>query len=213
MGWRRRRSDGGRGTGDNCAILTARMSDLTARIASAVVVDPRHQPRDAVRFGAMVTLRTLSGEHARESVGSRSSVSTRRRWPAAASPSPRRSLARFSDAEWGTPPPSTPLAARSCCRWCRSTTQQAEMAAVAWARGREDHMLRLRPYPRGRSPPRPRPTTLLALRGGGRLPHGLELAPRLLPGQSQAVIVIIALGLALLGRLSRGGGHEGRPRA
>ncbi len=42
------------------------MSDLTARIASAVVVDPRHQPRDAVRFGAMVTLRTLSGEHARE---------------------------------------------------------------------------------------------------------------------------------------------------
>jgi transcription elongation factor GreB len=48
------------------AILTARMSDLTARIASAVVVDPRHQPRDAVRFGAMVTLRTMSGEHAPE---------------------------------------------------------------------------------------------------------------------------------------------------
>ena len=34
------------------AILAARMSDLTARIASAVVVDPRYQPRDAVRFGA-----------------------------------------------------------------------------------------------------------------------------------------------------------------
>jgi transcription elongation factor GreB len=48
------------------AILSVRMSDLTARIASAVVVDPRRQPRDAVRFGAMVTLRTLSGEHARE---------------------------------------------------------------------------------------------------------------------------------------------------
>jgi len=31
--------------------------------------------------------------------------------------------------------------------------------------------------------------------------YGLELAPRLLPGQSQAVIVIIALGLALLGAL------------
>jgi hypothetical protein len=31
--------------------------------------------------------------------------------------------------------------------------------------------------------------------------YGLELAPRLLPGQSQAMIVIIALGLALLGAL------------
>ena len=31
--------------------------------------------------------------------------------------------------------------------------------------------------------------------------YGLELAPRLLPRQSQAVIVIIALGLALLGAL------------
>jgi transcription elongation factor GreB len=48
------------------AILSVRMSDLTARIACAVVVDPRHQPRDDVRFGAMVTLRTLSGEHAGE---------------------------------------------------------------------------------------------------------------------------------------------------
>jgi transcription elongation factor GreB len=48
------------------AILTVRMSDLSARIASAVVVDPRHQPRDAVRFGAMVTLRTMSGERAGE---------------------------------------------------------------------------------------------------------------------------------------------------
>ena len=48
------------------AILTVRMSDLTARIASAVVVEARHQSRDAVRFGAMVTLRTMSGEHAGE---------------------------------------------------------------------------------------------------------------------------------------------------
>jgi transcription elongation factor GreB len=48
------------------AILTGRTSDLTARIASAAVVDPRHQPRDVVRFGARVTLRTLSGEHAGE---------------------------------------------------------------------------------------------------------------------------------------------------
>ena len=48
------------------AILTGRTSDLTARIATAVVVDPRHQPRDVVRFGAIVTLRTVSGEHAGE---------------------------------------------------------------------------------------------------------------------------------------------------
>jgi transcription elongation factor GreB len=62
--------EAGRSDGDEyrrqLAILTARMSDLTARIASAVVVDPRYQPRDAVRFGAMVTLRTMSGEHAPE---------------------------------------------------------------------------------------------------------------------------------------------------
>jgi len=48
------------------AILTGRTSDLTARIASAAVVDPRHQPRDVVRFGAIVTVRTVSGEHAGE---------------------------------------------------------------------------------------------------------------------------------------------------
>ena len=47
-------------------ILTARMGDLTARIAIAVVVDPRHQPRDAVRFGALVTLRAMSGGHVGE---------------------------------------------------------------------------------------------------------------------------------------------------
>jgi transcription elongation factor GreB len=48
------------------AILTGRTSDLTARIASAAVVDPRHQPRDEVRFGARVTLRTVGGEHTGE---------------------------------------------------------------------------------------------------------------------------------------------------
>lgn len=48
------------------AILTARTSDLNVRIASAVVVDPGRQPRDVVRFGARVTLRTVSGERAGE---------------------------------------------------------------------------------------------------------------------------------------------------
>jgi transcription elongation factor GreB len=48
------------------AILSGRTSDLAARIASAAVVDPRHQPRDEVRFGATVTLRTVGGEHAGE---------------------------------------------------------------------------------------------------------------------------------------------------
>lgn len=48
------------------AILTGRTGDLTGRIASAVVVDPRHQPRDEARFGARVALRTLGGEHAGE---------------------------------------------------------------------------------------------------------------------------------------------------
>jgi transcription elongation factor GreB len=48
------------------AILSGRTNDLAARIASAAVVDPRHQPRDEVRFGAIVTLRTVSGERAGE---------------------------------------------------------------------------------------------------------------------------------------------------
>jgi transcription elongation factor GreB len=48
------------------AILSGRTSDLTARIASAAVVDPRQQPLAEVRFGAIVTLRTVSGEHAGE---------------------------------------------------------------------------------------------------------------------------------------------------
>jgi transcription elongation factor GreB len=46
------------------AILTGRTSELAARIASAALVDPRGQPRDQVRFGASVTLRTVSGERA-----------------------------------------------------------------------------------------------------------------------------------------------------
>lgn len=75
------------------------------------------------------------------------------------------------------------------------------MAAVAWMRGGEDHMLVLGRILVG--------VLLLVL--GRRLYwlfvaavgflYGLELAPRLLPGQSQAMIVIIALGLALLGAL------------
>ncbi len=48
------------------AIVTSRASELTARIASATLVDPRGQPRDRVRFGAVVMLRTLSGERAGE---------------------------------------------------------------------------------------------------------------------------------------------------
>ena len=44
------------------AVLDGQLSDLSARIASATVVDPRQQPHDEVRFGATVTLRTLRGE-------------------------------------------------------------------------------------------------------------------------------------------------------
>ena len=44
------------------AILSGRASELTARIASAELVDPSGQPRDVVRFGARVTLRTASGD-------------------------------------------------------------------------------------------------------------------------------------------------------
>ena len=48
------------------SIVARRTSDLSARLASAVVVDPRQQPRDQVRFGASVTLRTVGGERAGE---------------------------------------------------------------------------------------------------------------------------------------------------
>lgn len=43
------------------SLFNGRLSDLTARIASAKVVDPRQQPASEVRFGATVTLRTVSG--------------------------------------------------------------------------------------------------------------------------------------------------------
>ncbi|WP_439883240.1 GreA/GreB family elongation factor [Pontibacter sp. MBLB2868] len=42
-------------------ILKGKLSALTQRIASAKVIDPREQPNDEVRFGATVTLRTVSG--------------------------------------------------------------------------------------------------------------------------------------------------------
>jgi transcription elongation factor GreB len=47
-------------------VTDARIADLAARIATASVVDPRGQPRDRVRFGATVILRTLSGDSAGE---------------------------------------------------------------------------------------------------------------------------------------------------
>lgn len=43
------------------SLFNGRLSDLAARVASAKVVDPRQQPADEVRFGATVTLRTVSG--------------------------------------------------------------------------------------------------------------------------------------------------------
>jgi len=44
------------------AVLTRRMSDLAARIATAEVVEPGKQPRGKAHFGARVTLRTATGE-------------------------------------------------------------------------------------------------------------------------------------------------------
>lgn len=43
------------------AVLGGRIADLDARLASARVVDLSGQPPDEVRFGATVTLRTVSG--------------------------------------------------------------------------------------------------------------------------------------------------------
>lgn len=45
------------------ASLGQRIAELGRRIDSARVVDPLGQPRDEVRFGATVTLRTLSGRN------------------------------------------------------------------------------------------------------------------------------------------------------
>jgi transcription elongation factor GreB len=43
------------------AVLTRRLDDLAARIASAEVVDPARQPHDTVRFGARFTLASGAG--------------------------------------------------------------------------------------------------------------------------------------------------------
>ena len=43
-------------------ILNGRISALSERLATAKLVDPRHQPNDQVRFGATVTLRTRQGK-------------------------------------------------------------------------------------------------------------------------------------------------------
>lgn len=42
-------------------ILNGQISALTQRISSAKVIDPREQPADEVRFGATVSLKTISG--------------------------------------------------------------------------------------------------------------------------------------------------------
>src|SRR5690606_37263671 len=42
-------------------IFNGKLSALNARIASARIIDPQEQTPDEVRFGATVTLRTLSG--------------------------------------------------------------------------------------------------------------------------------------------------------
>ena len=42
-------------------VIAGRISELTARIASARVIDPADQPQDEVRFGATVTVRTMKG--------------------------------------------------------------------------------------------------------------------------------------------------------
>ena len=44
------------------AVLTRRMSDLAARIATAEIVEPGRQPRGKAHFGARVTLRAATGE-------------------------------------------------------------------------------------------------------------------------------------------------------
>ncbi|MCB2379940.1 GreA/GreB family elongation factor [Hymenobacter sp. BT635] len=43
------------------SLYNGRISDLTSRIASAKLVDPKTQPAKEVRFGATVTLRTQAG--------------------------------------------------------------------------------------------------------------------------------------------------------
>jgi transcription elongation factor GreB len=48
------------------AVLAGRASELAARLASAVLVEPGRQPPDRVRFGVAVTLRTVSGDRTGE---------------------------------------------------------------------------------------------------------------------------------------------------
>lgn len=45
------------------ASLAQRITELGNRVACARIVDPQGQPRDEVRFGATVTVRTLSGRN------------------------------------------------------------------------------------------------------------------------------------------------------
>jgi transcription elongation factor GreB len=45
--------------------LAGRIGDLSARIASAKLIDPRNQPQEEARFGATVALRTAAGEERR----------------------------------------------------------------------------------------------------------------------------------------------------
>ena len=47
-------------------VMARRLAELTARLASAEVIDPRRQPHDRVRFGASVMLRTVAGDRAGE---------------------------------------------------------------------------------------------------------------------------------------------------
>jgi len=45
------------------ALLSQRIAEIADRITSAKIVDPQTQPRDEVRFGATITLLTLSGKN------------------------------------------------------------------------------------------------------------------------------------------------------
>lgn len=49
-------------------VTGARIAALQSRIATAVLVDPRHQPHDEVRFGAMVRVRDEDGRASRYTI-------------------------------------------------------------------------------------------------------------------------------------------------
>src|SRR5689334_5299642 len=60
--WAERSTEGGDGERARAAALhAARVAELESRIASAQLVDGSAQPRDEVRFGASVRLRSESG--------------------------------------------------------------------------------------------------------------------------------------------------------